>query len=140
AEFNNIALKNEPRSAIWLHDSIKVAQALGVKIILVAQFQKGDLRDDQPGVDRTIDLLRELAPRAEKAGVIFGLENYLSAADNLKIIERVGSRAIQIYYDVGNSTDMGYAIYEEIRMLKGQICELHAKDGPLMLGKGRVDF
>ncbi|MGZ8920707.1 MAG: sugar phosphate isomerase/epimerase family protein [Limisphaerales bacterium] len=140
AEFNNIALKSEPRAAIWLHDSIQVAQALGVKVILVAQFHKGDLRGDQPGIDRTVELLRELAPRAEKAGVVFGLENYLSAANNLKIIERVGSRAVQVYYDVGNSTDMGYNIYEEIRMLKGQICELHAKDGPHMLGKGRVDF
>ena len=140
AELNNIALKSEPRAAIWLHDSIQVAQALGVKVILIAQFHKGDLRGDQPGFDRTVDLLRELAPRAEKAGVIFGLENYLSAPDNLKIIERLGSRSVQVYYDVGNSTDMGYDIYEEIRMLKGQICELHAKDGPHMLGKGRVDF
>lgn len=139
AEFNNIAPKSEPRAAIWLHDSIQVAQALGVKVILVAQFHKGDLRGDQPGIDRTVELLRELAPRAEKAGVVFGLENYLSAPDNLKIVERVGSRAVQVYYDVGNSTDMGYDIYEEIRMLKGQICELHAKDGPHMLGKGRVD-
>lgn len=140
AEFNSVALKNEPRAAIWLHDSIPVAQALGVKVILIAQFHKGDLRGDSAGVARTVDLLRELAPRAEKAGVIFGLENYLSAAENLKIIEETGSPAVQVYYDVGNSTDMGYDIYEEIRALKGQICEVHAKDGPHLLGQGRIDF
>lgn len=140
AEMNNIALKSEPRAAIWLQDSIEVAKALGVQVILIAQFHKGDLRNDQPGIDRTVDLLKELAPRAEKAGVIFGLENYLSAVENLKIVERVGSPAVKVYYDVGNSTDMGYDIYAEIRDLKGQICELHAKDGPHMLGKGRVDF
>ena len=46
----------------------------------------------------------------------------------------------QIYYDVGNSTDEGYDIYKEIRMIKGRVCEFHAKDGKFMLGAGRVDF
>jgi L-ribulose-5-phosphate 3-epimerase len=140
AELNNIALKSEPRAAIWLHDSIDAAKALDVKVILVAQFHNGDLRNDKPGVDRTVALLKELAPRAEKAGVILGLENYLSAEQNLDILSRVGSPAVKVYYDVGNSTDMDYDIYKEIRMLKGQICEFHAKDGSHMLGQGRIDF
>ena len=140
AEMNNIGLKNEPRAAIWLHDSIDVAKVLGVKVVLVAQFFAGDLKGDKAGTDRTVELLKELAPRAEKAGVIFGLENYLSAEENLDILHRVGSRAVQVYYDVGNSTDKGYDIYREIRMLKGNICEFHAKDSKYVLGHGRIDF
>jgi sugar phosphate isomerase/epimerase len=140
AEFNNVGLKSEPRAAIWLHDAIQVAQALGVKVILVAQFFNGDLKGDKLGTDRTIDLLKELGPRAERAGVILGLENYLNAEENLEILQRVGSPAVQVYYDVGNSTDKGYDIYKEIRLLKGRICEFHAKDAGHMLGKGRIDF
>lgn len=140
AEMNNIALKSEPRAAVWLCDAIDVAQALGTKVILVAQFHNGDLKGDIAGTQRTVDVLKELAPRAEQAGVILGLENYLSAEENLDIIERVGSRAVQVYYDVGNSTDKGYDIYKEIRLLKGQICELHFKDAKFLLGQGRVDF
>lgn len=140
AELNNIPLKNDPRAAIWLLDSLAVAQALGVKVILVAQFFHGDLKSDKEGTDRTVELLKELAPRAEKAGVILGLENYLSAAENLDILQRVGSSALQVYYDVGNSTDKGYDIYQEIRALKDQVCEFHAKDGNFMLGQGRIDF
>jgi L-ribulose-5-phosphate 3-epimerase len=140
AEFNNIALKSEPRAAIWLHDAIDVARAVGVRVILVAQFNAGELRNDKTGVDRTVELLKELAPRAEKAGVILGLENYLNAEQNLHILSRVGSPAVKVYYDVGNSTDMGYDISKEIRMLKGEICEFHAKDGNHMLGEGRIDF
>lgn len=139
-ELNNVALKSEPRAAIWLLDAIEVARALGVKVILVAQFFKGELKGDKPGTDRTVDLLKELAPRAEKAGVVLGLENYLSAEENLDILQRVGSQAVQVYYDVGNSTDKGYDIYREIRQLKGVICEFHAKDGGHMLGRGRIDF
>lgn len=140
AELNNVGLKSEPRAAIWLHDAIGVAQALGVRVILVAQFHKGDLRDDRAGLDRTVDLLKELAPRAEKAGVVLGLENYLSAAQNLAILARVSSPAVKVYYDVGNSTDMGHDVYHEIRLLKGELCALHAKDAGHMLGKGRIDF
>lgn len=137
---NRVPLKSEPRTAIWVHDSIDAARALGVKIILIAQFSKGDLKGDAPGIDRTVGVLQELAPRAEKAGVILGLENYLSAEENLSILERVGSPAVQVYYDVGNSTDKGYDIYAEIRQLKDRICEFHAKDGRFLLGQGRVDF
>jgi L-ribulose-5-phosphate 3-epimerase len=140
AEMNNIGLKSEPRAAIWLHDSIAVASALSVKVVLVAQFFNGDLKGDKVGTDRTVELLKELAPRAEKAGVILGIENYLSAEENMDILQRVGSRAVQVYYDVGNSTDKSYDIYKEIRLLKGNICEFHAKDAGFMLGAGRVDF
>lgn len=140
AEMNNIGLKTEPRAAIWLHDAIGVATALGVRVVLVAQFFNGDLKGDKIGTDRTVELLKELAPRAEKAGVILGLENYLSAEENLDILRRVGSTAVQVYYDVGNSTDKSYDIYKEIRMLKGNICAMHAKDAGHMLGAGRVDF
>lgn len=140
AELNNVALKSEPVAALWLRDAVEVTKALGVRVVLVAQFHKGDLKDDGPGIERTVTVLKELAPRAEKAGVILGIENYLSAEENLDILDRVGSSAVQVYYDVGNSTDKGYDIYQEIRMLKGHICEFHAKDGGFMLGKGRVDF
>jgi sugar phosphate isomerase/epimerase len=140
AELNNIPLKSDPRAAIWLLDSLAVAQALGVKVILVAQFFHGELKGDKEGTDRTVELLKELAPRAGQAGVILGLENYLSAAENLDILHRVGSSALQVYYDVGNSTDKGYDIYQEIRALKDHVCEFHAKDGNFMLGQGRIDF
>lgn len=140
AELNNIPLKSDPRAVIWLLDAIPVVRALGAKVILVAQFYQGELKGDKEGVSRTVDLLKELAPRAEKAGAILGLENYLSAEENLDILQRVGSPAVQVYYDVGNSTDKGYDIYSEIRLLKGLICEFHAKDAGFMLGEGRVDF
>jgi sugar phosphate isomerase/epimerase len=140
AEMNNIPLKNDARAEQWLADSIAVMKALNVKIVLVATFGKGDLIGDQTGIDHTVEVLKRLAPKAEAAGVIFGLENYLSAEENLGIIGRVGSSAVKVYYDVGNSTDKGYDIHREIRMLKGQVCEFHAKDGDFMLGQGRIDF
>ena len=78
--------------------------------------------------------------KAEKQAVTIGIENYLSAEDNLKIIERVGSPALKVYYDVGNSTDKGRDVCKEIPLLGREICEFHFKDDGYMLGQGRIDF
>lgn len=142
AEFNNVNLATEPRAAVWLLDALEAARALEVRVVLVAMFYRGEvLPSDEAAVGRLVGLLKEVAPRAEKAGLILGLENYLSAEDNARILDRVGSPAVQVYYDVGNSMDKGYDILKEIRFLgKSRICELHAKDGPHLFGKGRIDF
>lgn len=141
SETNSVPIFSEPRAAVWLLDSIEVCRSLGARVILVAMFGRGELKaEDQANVDRVVDLLKEAAPRAEKAGVILGLENYLSARHNAAILDRVGSPAVQVYYDVGNSTDKGYDILEEIRFLGKRICQFHAKDGRHLLGQGRIDF
>ncbi len=111
-----------------------------VKIVLVPFFGKADLRNDPQAVEAVIELLKRLAPNAEKAGVILGLESWLSADEHLKIIERVGSPAVQVYYDVGNSQEAGYDIFKEIRLLGNRICEIHAKDYKDLYGKGSMDF
>jgi hypothetical protein len=54
--------------------------------------------------------LKELAPAAEKAGVDLGLEDTISAEDNVRIMERAGSPAVRVYYDVGNSTNNGFDV------------------------------
>lgn len=136
-------LKSEPVAAIVLHDWIEVTRNLGGKVILVPFFGKPNIVDVNvpEEFDRLVGVLKELAPRAEKAGVILGLENTLSAVDNRKILEAVGSPAVQVYYDVGNSTNNGHPVLEEIRALgKERICEFHIKDGKSLLGQGKIDM
>lgn len=141
AEMNRVPLKSDPRAARWLRDSIGVCKALGVKVCMPACFGKGNLEmSNTREIDHLVKVLRETAPRAEREGIIVGLESYLSAEENLEIIRRVGSSALQVYYDVGNSTDKGRDILKEIRLLGERICQFHAKDGPHMLGRGRIDF
>ncbi|MFO7936321.1 MAG: sugar phosphate isomerase/epimerase family protein [Kiritimatiellia bacterium] len=162
---NKIPLKSEPQSAIYVLDAIEAARALGANNILMAFFGKGDLRRkgedgkpfndlkegefssyelDEQGVTRVVEVLRQIVPRAEDAGIILGLENTLSAKQNVEIIERVGSPMVQVYYDMGNSTYFGYDVPTEIRMLgKERICEMHIKDKGCTVfstGKGQVDM
>ena len=141
-ELNNIPYKSDPRTVPWVSDCIDVCRAMGCRVILLAFFGKDDLRDDPAGTDETVHRLKEVAPKAEKAGVILGVESWLSAEDSMRIIDRVGSRAVQVYYDVANSTERGYDIGKEIRWLgkQGQICEFHLKENGALLGQGRIDF
>ena len=140
-ELNQAPYKSDPRTVAWVADSIDVAQALGVTVVLLAFFGKGDLRDDPKGVDTVVQRLRDVAPKAEKTGVVLGLETWLSGPEHLDIIERVGSSAVQVYYDLGNSHLRGYDIYREIRELgTDHICEFHAKDYEFIFGEGKVDF
>ena len=139
-QLNDIPYKSEPRAEWILEQGVDIAGAMGVKIILVPFFGKGDLRNDPAGIQAVIGKLRKLAPKAEKAGVILALESWLSAEDHVKILDAVGSPAVRIYYDVGNSQDAGYDIFREIRSLGGKICQFHAKDTKDLYGKGSMDF
>ena len=137
---NQIPYKSDPRTEQWVADSIDVCEALGVKVVLLAFFGNGDLRDDPKGTHEVVTRLKRVAPKAEKANVILGIESWLSAEGHLDIIEKVGSPAVQVYYDVGNSHLRGYDIYEEIRLLGDRICEFHAKDYGFIFGQGKVEF
>ena len=139
-ELNDIPYKSDPRTVQWVSDSVDVCKAFGLRVVLLAFFGNDDLRDDKAGVDEVVRRLKAVAPKAEKAGVILGIESWLSADQHLEILERVGSKSVQVYYDVCNSNDRGYDIYQEIRKLGKRICEFHAKENGSLLGQGKVDF
>jgi L-ribulose-5-phosphate 3-epimerase len=133
-------LKNDPLGVQRVADSIGMAQRVGVQVILLPFFGPGALTTDAEK-QYVGDVLKELGPQAQKAGVILGLENTISARDNVRIMERSQSPAVLTYYDVGNSTKQGFDIIEEIRWLgKDRICEVHLKDNPHYLGEGPINF
>ena len=146
---NDFALATEPRSAVWVIDAIEAAVALGASNVLMAFFGNGDLRFkdaagefvnqsdgefasyqlDEEKVTSVVNTLKEIVPRTQDTGVALGLENTITAAQNLEIIDRVGSEWLQIYYDVGNSTGNGYDVPGELRTIgNSRLCEVHLKD------------
>lgn len=140
-ELNQVPYKSEPQTEAWVRDSIDVAQAMGCPVVLLAFFSEGDLKGDEAGQEEVIRRLRKVALRAEDAGVILGIESWLSADEHLAIIEAVGSPNVRVYYDVANSHEMGYDIYEEMARLGSKyICEVHVKENGHLLGQGEIDF
>jgi sugar phosphate isomerase/epimerase len=133
-------LKSDPKAAKWVLDSIRLTKALKTSVLLLPFFGPWSLRT-RDEMDYTGDALRSLAPEAEKAGVILGLENTVSAEDNVRIMDRARSKSVLVYYDVGNSTKAGFDVVKEIRWLgKDRICQFHLKDNPHYLGEGAIPF
>jgi L-ribulose-5-phosphate 3-epimerase len=137
---NEVPYKSDPRAERWVDKAIDVAQAMRQRLILLAFFGKGDLKNDAAGTDAVVGRLKNIASKAEKARVTLGIESWLSAEEHLAILDRVGSRAVQVYYDVANSHKAGYDIYKEIRTLGRHIRQFHAKDYDDLYGKGSIDF
>jgi sugar phosphate isomerase/epimerase len=133
-------LKSDPLAPKWVRDSIRITKALGVRVLLIPMFGKWAIQTPAER-DYVGDALRELGPEAEKAGVVLGLEDTISAEDNVRIMERSRSSAVSVYYDVGNSTRNGFDVVKEIRWLgKSRICQIHFKDNPEYMGEGKIDF
>jgi L-ribulose-5-phosphate 3-epimerase len=132
-------LKSSELARQWVVDAIRIAGKLGVRTILMpCAFKCGPVGAE---IDHLGDVLKELAPHAEKAGVVFGLEDFLSAEDNVRVMERSKSDAVKVFYDVGNSDEHGFNVIQEIRWLgRERICMVHLKDGQSFLGQGRIDF
>src|SRR6266571_2343046 len=133
-------LKNDPLGKQWVAESIPLTKKLGARVILLPFFGTGALQT-RAEMDYVGDFLKEIGPEAEKTGVILGLENTNSAEDNARILDRAQSKAVLVYYDVGNSFNNGFDIYKEIGWLgKDRICEFHLKDNPNLIGQGKIDF
>ncbi len=141
-EMNRIPFKSDPRTIEWVSDSVDACAAMGCKVVLLAFFSDGDLKGDRAGTDEVVKRLKGIAPKAEKAGVILGIESWLNADEHLDIVQRVGSPAVQVYYDFANMEKMGYDIYSDFKRLGKEklICEVHAKENGFLLGQGKVDF
>jgi L-ribulose-5-phosphate 3-epimerase len=132
-------LKNDKLGQKWVADGIPITKTLNAGVMLLPFFGKGALETQQER-NYVADVLKEVAGDAERARILLGLENTISAEDNVRIMDRIKSPAVLVYYDVGNSTRNGFDVPKEIRWLgKARICQMHLKD-EAYIGDGPIDF
>jgi sugar phosphate isomerase/epimerase len=138
---NSRPYATDPEAEKWVVDCVDVMAKMKQRVVLLAFFGNGDIKGKPDLLQAVIQRLKKVAPAAEKAGVVLGIESWLNADDHLRILDGVGSPAVQVYYDVCNMTDQGYDIGKEIRQLgRDRICEVHCKENGFLLGQGKVDF
>jgi sugar phosphate isomerase/epimerase len=136
---------SSPAAAESIRLSIRAAEMLGSNALLLAFFKK-----DAPDMTREdsygpiVALLKEVAPRAADAGVVLGLENSLSPADNAKLVDLVGHPAVGVYYDLHNMAFYGHGeqAIPGVKLLgKARICAVHVKnDDKLIEEPGPIDW
>ena len=139
---NGRPLATTPEAEGWVLYCLDAMDDMNIDQVLLAFFSEGDmnqLKEHQPLV---IEKLKRLAPIAEKKKKILAIESYLSAEDNIKMLDAIGSDAIKVYYDVRNSQNKGYDIFREIELLgkKKLISQIHFKEDRYRLGEGDINF
>ncbi len=140
-----VSIRHSPVAGVQLLQSIRAAELLGSSVILVAFFRDNcPSMEDESEYGPVVELLRGAAPAARDSGVILGLENSLSPADNAKLVDLVGDRAVQVYYDLDNAEYYGHAgqAVPGIELLgRDRICQVHVKNEDRLIEEdGRVDW
>jgi sugar phosphate isomerase/epimerase len=138
-----LPLHTNPAAAILLAEAVEIARNLGTNNILLPIL--GDSHIDmtsQAQVDTFVAMMKELARYAEKHEVVIGLEDWISAEDNLRLLDAIGSDYVAVYYDAHNIQPRVKDIYAEPRMLGSRIHQIHVKNGRMLLSQpgGRIDW
>jgi L-ribulose-5-phosphate 3-epimerase len=134
-----------PNAAESIVASIRAAEVLGAGVILAAFFRK-DAPDmtEESSYGPIVSMLQKVAAQAADAGVIIGLENSLNPADNKKLVDLVGHRAVAVYYDLYNMAFYGHGdqAVPGIKLLgKDRICMVHVKNGKKLIEEpGPIDW
>ncbi len=123
-----------PAAAILLVEAVEVARNLGTTNILLPIL--GDSHINMASareVDTFVAVMKEIARYAERAGVVIALEDWISAEDNLRILDAIGSDAVGVYYDARNIKSRLHDPYGEPRKLGKRIHQIHVKNGPALM-------
>jgi L-ribulose-5-phosphate 3-epimerase len=126
-----------------VQDCIDTMKAMGVKVTFLPLGVQSDLRQHPELRPAVIERLKAIAPKAEEAGVVIGVETELEAAEQIKLLDEVGSPAIKLYYNFANAVQHGRDLAAELRTLgKDRICQIHctAPDGVWLQNDTRIDM
>jgi L-ribulose-5-phosphate 3-epimerase len=142
---SRLPLHTNPAAAILLVEAVEVAHNLGTNNILLPIL--GDSHIDmtnQSQVATFVAMMKEVARYAEKYGVVVGLEDWISAEDNIRLLDAIGSDHVAVYYDAHNIVARAKVkdIYAEPKMLGTRISQVHVKNANMLLSSpgGRLDW
>src|SRR4051794_1806275 len=112
-----------------VRDTISTMQLVNAKVAFLPLGVKGDLVKHPELRAPIVERLKAVAPDAEKAGVVIGLETALDAAGDVKLLDEIGSKAVRIYFNFANALQAGRDLNAELRTLgKDRICQIHCTD------------
>ena len=129
--------------AILLAEAVEIAYNIGTNNILLPIL--GDSHIDmtsQSQVDTFVAMMKEIARYAERYEVVVGLEDWISAEANSKLLDAIGSDYVAVYYDAHNIVSRVKDIYAEPKMLGKRINQIHVKNAGNLLSTpgGKMDW
>lgn len=126
-----------------VQDCIDTMVLLKVKNAFLPLGIKGDLLKRPEMRPAVVERLKRIAPDAERAGIVIGVETSLCAADEVKLFDEVGSTAIRSYFNFSNAIKNGRDLCGEIRTLgRERICQIHCtnEDGVWLQNDPKIEL
>jgi len=126
-----------------IQDCVDTMKLMNVKVAFLPLGVKGDLAKNPELRPAIIARLKTAGEIAAKADVVIGVETSLSAAEEVRLLEEVGSPAIKIYFNFANAVKNGRDISTELGTLgKDRICQIHAtnEDGDWLENDPKIDL
>lgn len=124
-------------------DCIDTMKEMGVKVAFLPLGVRSDLVKHPELRSKVVAQLKIVGAQAEKAGVIIGIESELPAAEQVKLLDDVGSPAIKVYYNFEDAVENNRDLIQELRTLgKDRICQIHCtdKDGAWLRDDTNIDM
>jgi sugar phosphate isomerase/epimerase len=126
-----------------VQDCVDTMKLMNVKVAFLPLGVRSDLAKHPELRPAIVERLKAIAPKAEQAGVVIGLETALAAADEAKLLEEIGSPAARSYFNFANALQAGRDLHAELRALgRDRICQIHCTggDGVLLQDNKRLDL
>jgi L-ribulose-5-phosphate 3-epimerase len=126
-----------------VQDCIDTMVQMKIKIAFLPLGVEGDLVKHPELRPVIVERLKSVAIQATAANVIIGIETALPAAEEVKLLDDIGSPAIRSYFNFSNALQNGRDLYQELRTLgKDRICQIHCTDtdGVLLKDNTRLDM
>lgn len=130
-----LPLHTNPAAAILLVEAVEVARNLGTNNILLPILGDSHINmKNDAEVNTFVAMMREVARYAEKAGVVVALEDWISAEDNIRLLDAIGSEFVGVYYDARNiKSRLKVDPYHEPKLLGSRIHQIHVKNGERLM-------
>lgn len=138
-----------------MRKTIKLADDLGVRIIMLAGYDVYYETSNEKTKDKFFENLKTAVEIASGAGVILAFEtmetDFMNTVQkSMKYVDAIGSPYLCVYPDSGNITNAAVTynkdVFEDLRKGNMHMVALHLKESKpgiyrdMMYGKGHVDF
>jgi L-ribulose-5-phosphate 3-epimerase len=132
---SRLPLHTNPAAGILLVEAVEVARNIGTNNILLPILGDSHINmTNEQEVNTFVAMMKEVARYAEKAGVVVALEDWISAEDNIKLLDAIGSDFVAVYYDARNiKSRLKLDPYDEPKRLGKRIHQVHVKNGDKLM-------
>ncbi|MCO6046219.1 sugar phosphate isomerase/epimerase [Aeoliella sp. ICT_H6.2] len=124
-------------------DCLQTMVAMGVRVAFLPLGVQGDLIKHPELRPKIVERLKRLAPKAEEANAVIGLETALPAEGEAALIDEIDSPAVRSYFNFANALQAGRDLHKELETLgRDRICQIHCtdQDGVLLRDNERLDM